>query len=116
MLFKNNHIHSFYSIIGHPDQFIQLCKAEKTVKDDGLIHRFLMCAPMPVFLTAEEMKNADPLPCSLTCILYYIQKMHSSPKIYKLSAQADITFDKYFNSNRSLVKKSNNVHKDIFLG
>ena len=105
---------------GHPNQFIDLCRSEKSIKDDGLIHRFLMCAPKPVFLMAEDMLNAPDLPCSLTLVLLYIYKFHFSEenvgRIYTLSSDASITFNNFFNINRKQVAHVNGLHKDIFIG
>jgi len=79
-----------------------------------------MCAPKPVFLSAEDIQNAPELPCSLALILFYVYKLHfnedSVGKFYDLSADASSSFNTYFNTNRRQVAETNNLHKDIFLG
>ncbi len=79
-----------------------------------------MCAPKPVFLSAEDIIDAPELPCSLALVLFYIFKFHynedSIGKFYSISADATTAFNKYFNTNRKQVAETNNLHKDIFLG
>ena len=54
---------------GHPFQFLDTMKSEKSSRDDGLIQRFMICAPKPVFLTAEDINNAPDIICSLDLLL-----------------------------------------------
>jgi hypothetical protein len=90
------------------------------VKDDGLIHRFPMCAPKPVFLSAEDIIDAPELSCSFVLVMFYIYKFHYNEelagKVYDISADASRAFNKYFNKNREQVADANNLHKDILLG
>ena len=107
--------------IGHVNQFIELCQAEKSIRDDGLIHRFLICAPAPVFLTAEAMSSAPDSACSLTILLNFIFKVHmgvaEERKIYKLSEDAEFIFNQYFNVNRKQVQDVNRSrYSDLFIG
>jgi hypothetical protein len=39
-------------VLGHPDSYIKVIQDERFVKDDGMIQRFLMCAPEPAYFTA----------------------------------------------------------------
>lgn len=75
-----------------------------------------MCAPKPVFYTAEEMLIAGDLDCSIANVLYYILKLHSTNRVYELSPEASQAFNTLFNKNRLQVAATNKTHRDIFLG
>ena len=59
---------------GHPAQFIEALKLERQSRDDGLMQRFLIIAPQPMFLSAREILESKSISdqCSLKVILYVV--------------------------------------------
>ena len=82
---------NFFFKKGHIYQYVELLKNEKGSKDDGLVHRFLINAPKPVFHLAEDMMLAPELNCSLRTILYLIYKNNlTESNIMRLSDEYQI--------------------------
>ena len=100
--------------LGHPAQFIDAMKNEKSSQDDGLIQRFLLCAPNPIFLSAQEINQAPDLICALDNILLFIHHANANmPNIYSLDLDAAAKFNTYFTDFRQIVK--NSYHIDCFI-
>jgi hypothetical protein len=77
-------------LAGHPSKFIEFVMAEKSSKDDGLSHRFLICSPLPQFLTKEAIQMAkSKTPFSLTNLLYDIQNVMGKGLVFKLEGEAE---------------------------
>ena len=95
---------------------MELLKNEKGSKDDGLVHRFLINAPKPVFHLAEDMMLAPELNCSLRTILYLIYKNNlTESNIMRLSDDAALQFSFYFDQNRKMIEASYNKKTDTFI-
>jgi len=89
---------------------------EQVIVDDGFSHRFNTCSPEPANVTAEDIRSA----CSrrsiipLEAIFLFIKLMHTYPRLYKFSEEAEKVFDTIFNRFKRFVKFANFF--DSFLG
>jgi hypothetical protein len=78
-----------------------LVKSEKSCKDDGLIQRFLLFAPRPVYLkNVKEIEEATTN-CSLEVLLYLIKLRHANSIEYKLDDDAKEFFGLLFSKNQT---------------
>ena len=100
-------------LAGHPYSFIEMLQRERKTYDDGLMQRFLICAPLPKFFETDILDNIPKRKYSISSILYTIYTLHIDDKQYEMDEEAVKCFKEYFDLNKNLVKLSNN--KDIFL-
>lgn len=93
-----------------------LFKDEKNSKDDGLIHRFLVCAPKPIFHRSVAMKEAAALQCSLRTIFSVVYESNlCSPNDYTQSEEAAKKFEEYFDENRGFIEMAYENNADQFI-
>ncbi|RNA24789.1 hypothetical protein BpHYR1_001524 [Brachionus plicatilis] len=100
-------------LLGHPSLFIGLVTNEAQQNDDGLIQRFLLCAPDPGFIDWNTISNAGPKCCSLSVIFYLILKSNEKPIRYILDEEANHEFELIFSKYRKYVQHFHD--KDGFL-
>ena len=100
-------------LIGHPTQFIDILKSEKSSKDDGLIQRFLLCAPQPVFPKSKQILDAPVPKASLSCIFMFIKLANKDGLVFTLSKAAEAQFCEYFDDFREVVEQSYQVDSFI---
>ena len=99
---------------GHPYQFIEAFKTERAAKDDGLIQRFLACAPQPSFHSAEEINNSKEITINPVLLFVFIKKVNSKEQnVLTLSEEAKLKFNVYFTNFREIVQKANS--SDTFM-
>ena len=102
-------------LLWHPINFINLLKQERSCYDDGLFQIFLMNAPEPPVIKAEEMRSAPATILSLHCIFYFIHMVHFEKKRnYTFSTEASQLIDFEFNLAKERVMIVNEF--DSFLG
>ena len=98
---------------GHPSQFIDILKTERAQKDDGLIQRFIICAPQPSFYKSKDILDAPVQECSLVNIFMFISIANKDNKVYYLSPEAEKLFCRYFDEYRQGVENSYKVDSFI---
>lgn len=77
---------------------------------DGLLHRFLLCSPCPLFdISSKNMREADAPTVSLLCILYSISYLCESGKTLQYDPEALNEMDKLIDSYRDVIKHANNI-------
>jgi len=79
-------------------------KSERSSKDDGLIQRFLLCAPEPVIKRSSEIQNAPEPKAELGCIFMFILLANQENITYSLETKAEEKFCKYFDEFREVVE------------
>jgi hypothetical protein len=85
------------SLLGHPSEFIQMVRKEKTNLDDGMIQRFLLCAPKPVCLKSIEILSCPDPEFDLSLIFFVIKTMNSKAQILTFEDdEAKLVFHKYY--------------------
>lgn len=93
-------------LLGHPNKFFEFAMLERSTKDDGLSHRFLMCAPKPQFLPKETViaakRNAH---FSMIVVFYVIQKLVGDGLVFNLDTEAEDCFDKIYKDSTSFREK-----------
>ena len=89
---------------GHPSAFIEILKSEKLCKDDGLIQRFMICAPKPVFLKAEQINKIKDIDCDLSVMFFVIYLIFKSGLKISLSEEAIELFNLKYTEYRTLVE------------
>jgi hypothetical protein len=78
-----------------------LVKSEKTCKDDGLIQRFLLFSPKPVYIkNINEIEEAKT-ECSLEVLFYVIKLRHLKSIEYRLDKEAKELFGQLFSKNQT---------------
>ena len=102
-------------LLGHPFYFINLLKHERMFYDDGLFQRFLFVAPMPPYITAEQMRATPPSKMAMHSLFYFIYVTHFEKKRnYTFSIEAQKIIDYQFNLCRERVRMVNEF--DSFIG
>jgi hypothetical protein len=99
-------------LMGHPFYYIPNLKNERFSYDDGLLQRFLMMAPLPPYMTAEEMSEISTPIISLHCIFYYMYVVHFDQERNYTFTSKD-TLKQVFNVCRIRTQALNNF--DSFL-
>lgn len=94
-------------LLGHPYLFIKILKDEKENYDDGLLQRFLISIPKPIYYSAEEIRQTPKAKISVFSILYTVNHLHINPITYKLSIEAQTKFDLIFTKYKNLVQEAN---------
>jgi hypothetical protein len=93
-------------LLGHPSKFIEFAMEERSSKDDGLTHRFLMCSPKTHFLTKQEVLTAmNNVPFSITVLLYVVQNIVGKGLKFSLNIEAEEVFDKIFENCNAFRQK-----------
>lgn len=100
-------------LLGHPHEYVRTIYGERMHRQDGLIQRFLVCAPEPAFLNYDDIMNAPSHEFSLSCILYLVCKLNQCPITYTLSPEATVVFKEHYTQFKELLRITNNL--DIFL-
>lgn len=103
------------TMLGHVSSFIKLLKEEMYCQVDGLLQRFLICAPIPCFeITSEEMRTMPDPDISITCLLYAVHVIFNEPIDFRYDDDALKIYDASVDSFRKIVFKAHN--NDVFIG
>ncbi len=100
-------------VLGHPDSYIKVIQDERANKDDGMMQRFLLCAPEPAYFTAKEIKTNNQNHCSLEKVFFTVYLIHETNINYSLDEKADELFCTLYTQYKKLVEKCNLC--DVFL-
>ncbi len=98
--------------LGHPGTFIDAINAEKSTKNDGLMHRFLLAAPKPPIFFNNNEKRAEKM-CSLEAVFYAIKLFHDTPIDYGFTENATSKFKEYDQEYKVVAGKS--FYTDTFV-
>ena len=100
-------------LLGHPKEYINLIRNDLTKCDDGLMHRFIVNAPKPIFYLAEDIRQANSYhhTLSLTCIFYLIMTIHEQERNYYF--KDNIAIDNLYNKYKTFVIKLYNYDSFI---
>ena len=95
-------------LLGHPKEYLNLLKNE-----DGLVHRFIMNAPEPVFFKAADIHEAYKFnTISLSKIFFFLFKIHQKERAYTFDADSSIetVHDRF----KTIIKETSSF--DSFIG
>ncbi|RNA08529.1 hypothetical protein BpHYR1_031578 [Brachionus plicatilis] len=98
----------------HMSDYINFVRQEKNSRDDGLIQRFHICAPRPIYFKTEDMVKIPPEKYCLTVLLYIISKLNEIPIQYILEEKATHYFYKIYDSFKIFAEKFGNNY-DLFM-
>jgi Protein of unknown function (DUF3987) len=101
------------SMLGHPESYIRNVREERIQKDDGLMQRFLFCAPEPAFYSAEYINTEHERCCAIEKVFCAVYYSHEKGTHYVLSQEAHDLFCDYYSDFKNLVRKTN--LNDVFL-
>jgi hypothetical protein len=91
-----------------------LIKSERSNRDDGLIQRFSLFSPRPIYIKKiDDIDNAET-DCSLEVFLYVIKRRHEINVNYSLSVDAREFFGELFMKNQ--IQNENFSKIDTFIG
>lgn len=85
----------------HPFMVKDLVKSERTSRDDGLIQRFLLFAPKPVYIKQIQEIDDAKTEFSLEVFFYIIKRRHETNVNFKLSSEAREFFGELFMKNQN---------------
>ncbi len=97
----------------HPFMAKDLVKSERSSRDDGLIQRFLLFAPKPVYIKKIQEIDEAKTECLLDVFFYIIKRRHDVNVTYKLSDNARDYFGELFMKNQ--VHNENFSEYDTFI-
>ncbi|CAF0844111.1 unnamed protein product [Brachionus calyciflorus] len=75
-------------LLGHMGDYIDFVRQKKCAKYDGLIQRFHICAPEPIFYKAKEIIKTPVPKYSMTVLLFIVHKLNLNPVTFTLDESA----------------------------
>ena len=101
---------------GYPEVFIKVACDESRATEDGLMHRFFMSAPRPVYYMAEEIMETHPVEYFLSLLLFVIHSLHKKESVvYELSEDAHAFYCAKFNYFSELIRKFNMLENGAYV-
>lgn len=85
--------------------YIDFVRQERFSRDDGLIQRFHICAPKPVYYKSTEIMSVPAPDISLTVLLFIVHKLNMTPIKYTLDDGAKIVFYEIFDAYKDYSDK-----------
>jgi len=107
------------TMFGHPRVFIQMVKKEMEKADDGLLQRFLICAPVPVILFSSDIMQCKPVSFDISVIFFIIKKLNQENVMLTLDEEASVKFNEVFDFFKTYIAKflydEASIAYDIFI-
>ncbi len=100
-------------LLGHIEEYIQTLNCENSRTNDGLLHRFFLNIPQPIFKKAKYIREAivhDNI--SLTSIFYMLYKIHEVKREY--SFQHTDKIDKIHDYFKDIIEKTHTADKLVW--
>jgi len=99
-------------LLGHIEEYIQTLNCENTRINDGLLHRFFLNIPQPIFKKAKYIREAivhDNI--SLTSIFYMLYKINEIERVYTFKNIQKI--DALHDDFKDIIEKTHTIDKNV---